>query len=101
MYVKHSCFPSLSWPPKNFLRHFSLAEKFYFFFHHLWTFSLLWGVNGMHPTQHLSMYLSSGFSGATHMFTVNGTYVYVGGIVKGAQRRRAKNSTESRWELGI
>lgn len=55
----------------------------------------------MHPTQHLSTYLSSGFSEATHVFTINGTYIYVGGIVKGTQWRRAKNSTESRWELGI
>jgi len=56
-----------------FLRHLSLAEKFYFFAT-LWTV-LLWKVNRMHPVQHLSTYLNSAISGTTHVFTVNGTNI--------------------------
>lgn len=56
----------------------------------------------MNPTLHLSTYLTPSFSGVTHVFTANDTYItWACPPGKEAQWRRAENSTESQQELDI
>lgn len=55
----------------------------------------------MHPAQHLRPYLTSGFSGATHVFTINGTHIRWVELSKVPNGEGPKNSTERQRELGI